>query len=227
VKSREARNRDAWRLIAWGTVAVAALLVPWAAVEASMDGQTVAAFLQAAILLGTAGIVWWYAKETRRLRETAQQQVAETQRQIEVQQRPFVIIEPHWYRGSLIRLVVQNIGNSAAVKIRVIIRETSTIAIPALSHDANVVVRVSTDRNVIDQALKIQALTRIEGVVRDDDLDFFIDAESFAHGFRLNIEYQNLAMHPYETREEILPDGDGYNIHYSGKRVPSTAGCVP
>jgi hypothetical protein len=56
----------------------------------------------------------------------------------------------------------------------------------------------------------------------DDDLDFCIDAASIAHGFLLNIEYQNVAMYPYETREEILPDGDGYNILYSGKHVPSS-----
>ncbi len=38
------------------------------------------------ILVITAGIVWWYTLETKRLRETAQRQVDAAYKQIEVQQ---------------------------------------------------------------------------------------------------------------------------------------------
>jgi hypothetical protein len=48
---------------------------------ASMTWTDWAAFVQAAILLGTAIIVWRYTVETQRLRETAERQVAETQNQ--------------------------------------------------------------------------------------------------------------------------------------------------
>jgi hypothetical protein len=119
MKSHEARRREAWRLMAWETGAVVVLLVLWATVEASMDGATVASFMQVAVLIGTAGIVWWYTKETQRLRETAQQQVAETKRQIEVQLRPYLVAIPlPLGTGTLAIFFVHNIGNGAALNIR-------------------------------------------------------------------------------------------------------------
>jgi hypothetical protein len=93
VRSREERQCVAWRLIAGETWIVAILLVLLAAVEASVDGQTIAGFLQATILLGTAGIVWWYTKETQRLREAAQGQTEITQQIFDASHRPYVTVK--------------------------------------------------------------------------------------------------------------------------------------
>ena len=81
------------RLIAGEMGTVAILLVLLAAVEASVDGQTIAGFLQATILLGTAGIVWWYTKETQRLREAAQGQTEITQQIFDASHRPYVTVK--------------------------------------------------------------------------------------------------------------------------------------
>jgi hypothetical protein len=52
-----------------------------------MDGPTMLGFAQVVVLSVTAVIVWWYTRETQRLRKAAEQQ-------IEVQQRPFIIVTP-------------------------------------------------------------------------------------------------------------------------------------
>jgi hypothetical protein len=90
MRSRGDRQREARQLIAGMAGTVAMLLVLLALVNASVDGLTVATFLQTAVLLGTAGIVWFYTKETQRLRETAQQQVKLMQQTFESSQRPYV-----------------------------------------------------------------------------------------------------------------------------------------
>src|SRR5262245_13868491 len=98
-------------------VAVGVLLVFWVVVDGSREWtkhQAVAAYLQILILLGTAVIVWGYTKENQRLRETAQQQ-------IEVQQRPFVIVTPEELQGDRQWLRVRNIGNSAAINIHIML----------------------------------------------------------------------------------------------------------
>lgn len=52
--------------------------------------------------------IWWYTRETQRLRKAAEQQ-------IEVQQRPFIIVTPEEREGVLEKLRIHNIGNSAAI----------------------------------------------------------------------------------------------------------------
>jgi hypothetical protein len=90
--------------------------------------------LQTLVFAVTGLIVWWYAKETQRLRvqsqnqveaihqqiEVSQQQVKVTQEQIEVMQRPFIVISPIWYENSIQKIKVRNIGNSAAINIEII-----------------------------------------------------------------------------------------------------------
>src|SRR2546421_4891620 len=79
---------------------------------------------QPVIMAITGGIVWWYTVETKRLRETAQRQIEASQRQVEMtqeqietMQRPFIVIDPTWNDGRLIRFIVRNVGNSAAVNV--------------------------------------------------------------------------------------------------------------
>jgi hypothetical protein len=198
-----------------GTVAV--LLVLLAAVEASVEGQTVAAFLQAAIMAGTAVIVWWYTKETQGLRETAQQQVRETQRQTEVQQRPFVIVTPEASQGILDRLRVHNIGTSAAINIRIVIGE-EPIILPVLSQGESMAGPViPIDQGGITQA--IHATQERYGEENTYDLRFPLRDASLTNGFQFRVEYQNVAMESYETKEKLWPHG--FEIIHSGKRIPS------
>jgi hypothetical protein len=159
MKSHEARRREAWRLMAWEIGAVVVLLVLWATVEASMDGATVASFMQVAVLIGTAVIVWWYTKETQRLRETAQQQVEAAHQQIEVQQRPLIIVEPQ--RSDL--LIVRNIGNSAAMNITIrAVKGPSTVMIPLLTHGSGTSIGIDTDGEELHARANLRALGRSE-----------------------------------------------------------------
>jgi hypothetical protein len=122
MKSREIRRREAWKIIAGATETVAVLLLLLAAVEASMEGQTVAAFLQAAILLVTAIIVWRYTRETHQLRETAQQQLKHTRDQSETMQRPSLFLFDKT-TGDHRSLYAENLGYGPAMNIvRVIIQ---------------------------------------------------------------------------------------------------------
>jgi hypothetical protein len=212
VRSREARWRKAQRLIIGEVMAVAVLFVLWAVVEASTDGQTIAAFLQAAILLGTAGILLWYTKETQRLRVTAQQQV-------EVQQRPFVILTPEVRQGDLKGLKVQNIGNSAAINIRIVLDGEPTI-LPILVQGESIAGPVIP----IDQGGIAQAVAATQGHYREEnsyDLRFPLRDESITHGFQVTVQYQNVAMEPYETVEKLW--SCGFEIICSGKRVVSSS----
>jgi hypothetical protein len=70
-------------------------------------------WLTLAILAATAGIILWYTVETRRLRETAQQQV-------DLQIRPFITLR---YDDATRRLVISNIGHGVARDIAA--RETN------------------------------------------------------------------------------------------------------
>jgi hypothetical protein len=198
VRSREIRRREACRLIVGAAVVVAVLFVFWAAVEGSMMWlmffQTIAAFV-------TAGIVWWYTKETQRLRETAQQQVEATYQQIEVQQRPLVIVEPQ--RSDL--LIIHNIGNSAAINIKIrVAKGPSTVMIPLLTHSSGISIRIDTDGEALHARSNLRAWVE-EGLL-SHDYALFIDHDSIRNGYTLHIEYQNVAMHVYVIEERVTMD---------------------
>jgi hypothetical protein len=89
-----------------------------------MDGPTMVGFAQVVVLSVTAVIVWWYTRETQRLRKAAEQQ-------IEVQQRPFIIVTPEEHEGVLEKLRIHNIGNSAAINIHLMI-DGKSITLPVL-----------------------------------------------------------------------------------------------
>jgi predicted RNA-binding protein with TRAM domain len=198
-----------------------------------MDGQTFTGLLQVIVLSITAYIVWKYTKETERLRleaqkqvgaahkqiEVAQQQVAETQRQIEVQQRPFVILTPEARQGDLKGLKVQNIGNSAAINIRIVLDGEPTI-LPVLVQGESIAGPVIP----IDQGDIAQAQAATQRRYREEnpyDLRFPLRDESITDGFQFIVQYQNVAMEPYETVERLWPCG--FEIIRSGKRVASNS----
>src|SRR5437867_4067328 len=79
-----------------------------------MYWQTVASWVQAGILIITAGVIGWYTVETYRLRK-------EAQKQTELQLRPLVILKgspPVQGRDSWI-FQVGNVGNSTAMNVAV------------------------------------------------------------------------------------------------------------
>ncbi len=167
--------------------------------------------LNTLILAITAVIVWWYTWETRRLRETAQRQVEVAYQQIEVQQRPLVIIKAQ-QPGPL---TVLNIGNSAAINIKIgVANGPSTVMIPLLTPGSGSSIGVDTNDGTPDTRSRLGFYT---------DLGFgevnalFIDQDSIRNGYTLHIEYQNVAMHAYVTDESITPEG--FEIIHSGRHV--------
>jgi hypothetical protein len=159
----------------------------------------------------TAGIVGWYTWETKRLRETAQRQVEAAYQQIEVQQRPLVIIDTK--RAHI--LTVLNIGNSAAINIKIgVANGPSTIMIPLLTPGSGSSIGVDTNDGSPDTRSRLGSLADIGfGQV----YALFIDQDSIRNGYTLRIEYQNVAMQAYVTDERITPEG--FEIIYSGHHV--------
>ena len=107
--------------------------------------------VQALSLVTTIPLIWHYAHQTKKLRDAASdqvkamlQQVEETQRHTEVQQRPFVIIQSAQYDREFKAFNVQNIGNSLAMDIN-ITHDNSSINIPFLRtvDDENINVKIS------------------------------------------------------------------------------------
>jgi len=160
----------------------------------------------------TGGIVAWYTIEAKRLRETAQRQIAVSQRQVEMtqeqmetMQRPFVVIDPTWNEGRLIRFIVRNVGNSAAVNVELIYGQY-TLGISIIDNKERVSVGIREDSEVT---------AAIEELMPPDDLVFILDATSISRGVPMKIEYCNVAMMQYHTTERILPGG--VIIESSGK----------
>jgi hypothetical protein len=78
------------------------------------------------IVLGTALVLIWYTYETYKLRETAQKQIevaqgqlAESQRQTELQLRPFVILEVSISEHDEFSYRVRNIGVGTAINVHI------------------------------------------------------------------------------------------------------------
>jgi hypothetical protein len=164
------------------------------------------------ILAITAGIVCWYTWETKRLRETAQRQVEAAYQQIEVQQRPLVIIEAQ--RSDA--LTVLNIGNSVAINIKIgVANDRSTVMIPLLTPGSGSSIGVDTNDGALDTRSRLRFWTD-QGLV-GPVYALCINQDSIRNGYTLHIEYQNVAMHTYVTDERITPEG--FEIIHSGRYV--------
>jgi len=153
---------------------------------------------QPIIMAITGGIVAWYTVETKRLRKTAEHQIKTTQEQIETTQRPFIVIDPTWNEGRLLRFIVRNIGNSAAVNVELIYGRYKLI-IPIIDGKEAVSVGLIEDNDTLRE---IHDLVRLP----EDWLKFTLDAASLSKGVIMKIEYCNVAMMQYHTTERILPD---------------------
>lgn len=186
----------------------AALLL--AVVEASMDWPTILGLTQVVVLAVTAVSVFWYTWETQRLRKAAEQQ-------IEVQQRPFIILTPEEREGVLEKLKIHNIGNSAAINIHLTI-DGKSITLPVLRRGQGMsgpVIPAESDS--ITQALRTNR--RYYGEANPYHLGFRLSNASITDGFQFTVKYRNVAMECYETVEKLWPRG--FEIIHSGKREPS------
>src|SRR5215510_3734605 len=98
------------------------------------------------ILLGTALVLIWYTYETYKLREAAE-------KQIELQQSPLVIIEAQRPDA----LTVLNIGNSAAINIKIgVANDPSTVMIPLLKPGSGLGIGVDTDDGSLDTRARLR-----------------------------------------------------------------------
>jgi hypothetical protein len=171
-----------------------------------MDGPTMLGFAQVVVLSVTAVIVWWYTRETQRLRKAAEQQ-------IEVQQRPFIIVTPEEREGVLEKLRIHNIGNSAAINIHLMI-DGKSITLPVLRRGQRMsgpVIPAESDATT--QA--IHASRRYYSEPNPYHLGFRLSNASITDGFQFTVKYRNVAMECYETVEKLWPRG--FEIIDSGK----------
>jgi hypothetical protein len=148
--------------------------------------------LNVAILGITAVIVWYYTWETKRLREA-------TQRQIELQLRPFLVVRPVPGGSSVLdRFYVYNIGNGAALNIR-ISHGATYIAIPFLPHAERVeVIRVETG--------EARALNESAGYSPPyGHYAFPLITDTARQAVALNIEYGDVEGERYGTKVRIGP----------------------
>jgi hypothetical protein len=153
------------------------------------------------ILAITAVILWWYTRETKRLRETAQRQVEAAYQQIEVQQRPLVIIEAPRPDS----LILRNVGNSAAINIKIgVANGPSTIMIPLLTPGSGRGIGVDTNGEAVDTRSRLRFWTD-QGLL-GQVYALFIDQDSIQN-YTLHIEYQNVAMQAYVVEERVTSGG--------------------
>jgi hypothetical protein len=123
MKSQEARKREGRTIaVCWGGIAAVSLLL-WPILDSS-SATFILECLQALTLAITGVIVWYYTRETKRLREEAQRQTAQLL-------RPFVFITAAWSPEALAGVQLGNIGNSAAINVTVEI-EAHRLIIPVL-----------------------------------------------------------------------------------------------
>jgi hypothetical protein len=158
---------------------------------------SIAYFAQPVILAITGGILWWYTKETQRLRKTAELQIKTTQEQIETIQRPFVVITPKWHQGSLTAFIVGNIGNSVTVNVELIYGK-HRLMIPTLKTKEEIRVDVLEDGENLGGRHAERRFTENEPV-------YTLDKTSLKEVI-MKIEYCNVAMMQYSTTQKILPE---------------------
>jgi hypothetical protein len=144
--------------------------------------------IQTFILLATAIVILFYTLETYKLRR-------ETQRQIELQIRPFVIFQ---FTGRTISL--KNVGNGTALNVR--------LDDLALSESQDIKISFSQ---------KIPILLKNEGIEIQPECfrkdrsvgEFFlanIHPEYANQTYHIIIRFQNIEFKSYSVKEEISPN---------------------
>jgi hypothetical protein len=148
--------------------------------------QTIIQALILVVLALTAWILGWYTKETYRLRR-------ESERQTELLLRPFVIAEfvPTPEPAAPVLFKVQNIGNSAALNIKIsVLDEFWVIEIPFLAHGGSRTFKVV-----------LQAGSSTAGLSTHDTL---VTSAIIQHAPRsLQIEFENTERQKYLVAEAV------------------------
>jgi hypothetical protein len=125
----------------------------------------------------------------------------------EIQQWPFVILESarRTHSGDLLGLKMKNIGNSAAINIRVG-NNPDSAAIPSLDKGETCLLRIPPTFSLAN----LPILTLV-----DDEYNLFLDPTSARAAVVLKVKFQNIQMQPYfvETRIAL----DGCKILHSGR----------
>ena len=195
-------------------------IVCW--IKETFSNPQAPSWVQAAILALTAYIVWRYTKETQRLRK-------ETQRQIELQLRPFVIFE-----ATRDDLRVRNVGNGTAINVRVenirLTKPNETLSV--IVHFPELVPTLLSDECI---CIKWQLLANGE-VVQGSSADPWVGilkpiidiAKPTEINFRpeIKVKFQNVEGQWYSAREKLIygeleiigfgPEGAGQRTFYKG-----------
>ena len=152
------------------------------------------------VTVGATGLILiWYTVETQLLRR-------ETQRLIEVQQRPFVVFEVGDFGTSRdpsgqeyrFRFCVRNIGTSAAVNVRVIDvpleMEDTFIRFP----DVITTLPQGTQQRIHEEGV-------LQGKPMYDWLSGAIDPKYANRPFIVSVEFQNVEMTQYFVKQKVAP----------------------
>lgn len=190
-------------------------------------------FVQTIAVILTGVILIWYTWETKRLREEAHRQVVatnkqirETQRQIDVQLRPFLAVVAVWKNDQeLGTFFLHNMGNGAAVTIKVR-RGESELRIPFIPRGERVQVLITTESGTARSTFDPTPHPYGKYTFPIEDLN----GEQPTQGILLTIfyndvEYDNRGSvsdeYKYRTNLRIRPSG--VEILSSWKNSPPTA----
>ena len=135
----------------------------------------------------TGLVVIWYTIETKKLR-------AESQKQTEIQQRPFVILKVEKRN-----FVLQNIGNGPALNVKV-----NPVQVSA---DHEIIIRFNEHHPtlVTEESLTISAESFKKGKSAGDFFLAHLDPEYANRILNIVIEYQNIELRKYITKERVSP----------------------
>jgi hypothetical protein len=142
---------------------------------------------QTAAVILTGLVIIWYTMETHILRR-------ETQRQTEIQQRPFIIIK---YENQ--EFILSNIGNGPAFNVKV--KDVN------ISSNKGFYVKFPETLSVLIRGDSVPI--KAEGFVWDESLGDFLfahlDPEYANQTITIEIHFQDMDMKQYTSKERILP----------------------
>ncbi len=155
----------------------------------------------AVTLIVTAGILLWYTKETRSLREETHKLAEQSVLQTEIQIRPVIIIIP----DKETNLAIKNIGNGIALNI-----ETEDITI--IPADKNKILRFSPEKiDVMSQGEKIGmlGLTFMGNQQLSEEPSFLgnLDPRHANCNYEFKVKYEDINEEKYQTIGKTGKDG--------------------
>jgi len=173
------------------------------------------------IVLATGLVLIWYTVETRRLRAEAQKQVRETQRQIEIQQRPFVIFEVFRSDENRERFIptLTNIGNGIALNVRlkeeIVVKEIPIIDGETWGEYIDAYSFIySSGEHILQKGAKLsiengkwQILSINENFSLTPKRFMLLYTQGSNTYYKARIEFQNIEMDRYYVEQENNPEG--------------------